>query len=79
MQLLRPIVADLRSLGITRLQASTLVSSPLGREFRAAGFREREGAIRFGALPCSSRGRSLLERRVGWEITDLDCDRGLDL
>ena len=78
-QLLRPIVADLRSLGITRLQASTLVSSPLGREFRAAGFREREGAIRFGALPCSPRGRSLLERRVGWEITDLDCDRGLDL
>jgi hypothetical protein len=77
--LLRPIVADLRGSRVTRLQLCTLLSSPLGREVRAAGFRAREGAIRFGALPCSPRGRSLLERGVSWEITDLDCDRGLDV
>jgi hypothetical protein len=76
--LLQPLVGDLRRAGVTRLQASSLASSPLGRELLAAGFRARERVARFGALACSPRGRALLEGGVEWEITDLDCDRGVD-
>lgn len=74
----RPMVADLRSRGSTRLQVFSLESSALGRELRAVGFRAREGGIRFIVRPCSPRGRALLEQKPDWEITDLDCDRGLD-
>jgi hypothetical protein len=77
-QLVWPIVSALRAAGVRRVQASSLLESSLGRELRAAGFRPREHAGRFIALPLSARGRALLERKVDWEITDLDCDRGLD-
>lgn len=77
-RLLRPLVADLRREGAARLQALTLDSSPLGRELRAAGFRARERIARFGTMACSPRGRALLEQDVEWEITDLDCDRGVE-
>lgn len=77
-ELLPPIVSDLRAAGVTRLQTSSLVDSSFGRELRAAGFWPRESGPRFIGMPCSPRGRVLLEGRVDWEITDLDCDRGLD-
>jgi hypothetical protein len=76
--LLRPIVTDLRAAGVERLQASSLRSSRLARELRAAGFLPREEGARFIARACSARGRSLLESSPDWEITDLDCDAGVD-
>jgi hypothetical protein len=78
-ELVRPMVADLRERGVERLQTSVLRSSPLGRELRASGFRQREEGVRFGAVPCSPRGQALLDAGAEWEITDIDCDRGLDL
>jgi Condensation domain/Phosphopantetheine attachment site len=76
--LLHPIVTDLRGAGVRRLQAFSLLASGLGRELRAAGFFRRERAGRFLALPCTPRGRSLLESGVDWEITNLDSDGGID-
>jgi hypothetical protein len=76
--LLRSIVSDLRASGVRRLQAISLDHSALGRELRSAGFLRRERGARFIAMPCSPRGRALLERGVDWEITDLDCDSGID-
>jgi hypothetical protein len=76
--LLHPIVSDLRASGVRRLQAISLHDSALGRDLRAAGFLRRERGARFIAMPCSPRGRALLERGVDWEITDLDCDGGID-
>jgi acyl carrier protein len=72
--LLRAVVADLRARGITRLEAWSLRSSRLGGELRASGFIVRSDDVPFIARPCSPKGRVLLDRRVDWEITDLDCD-----
>ena len=77
-ELLRPMIADLRERGVTRLQLSVLRASPLAQELRGTGFREREQGSRFGAIPCSPRGRTLLDGGSEWEITDIDCDRGVD-
>jgi hypothetical protein len=76
--LVHPIVSDLRAAGVRRLQAFSLLASGLGRELHAAGFFRRERGGRFLALPCSPRGRSLLETGVDWEITNLDSDGGID-
>jgi hypothetical protein len=77
-QLLHPIVSDLRTAGVKRLQAFSVIPSALGRELRSAGFMRREQGGRFIAMPCSPRGRSLVEGRVDWEITNLDSDGGVD-
>ena len=76
--LLGPIVTDLRGRGVRRLQVYSLFSSPLGRELRQAGFWQREQGLPFIARACSERGRALLADHVQWEITVLDCDRGLE-
>lgn len=75
--LLPAVVPELRRRGWRRLHVMTIAESDFGRHLRRCGFVPRRDAVPVFATAFTPLGESCIHSVRDWEITDLECDRGV--